>query len=420
MKQIAQVLHNAVVENERVIVVALMACVLLGGILYGLSLGGDLRYPDEHEYVTIARNLLAGHGYSLDGRQPTAYRPPGFPFFIAAGLALDGDIVTVRMLNIACLLLSLICLFRLGRRAGGPGAGLAAVLVALGYPVLVYTAGTLYPQTLTSCLLLMVLVALFDAETLTLWRIAVAGMLCGILILTSPSFIFLLAFLVAWIPVTGRLRWDVLLKTATLIVVAALVLLPWHVRNQRTFGRFFFVSTNGGINLLLGNCEKTTPNAGVNIDLSKYGAPELDEVERDAHYRRAAFQYMKTHPARTLGMYGLKFLNYFNYRNKLYVATEGSSWRDLVMLLTYGGVLGLAVLRLVAARRVPLSRLEQFVFSFYVANGAFAAIFFTRIRFRVPLDFMLASASGVTLILVLRAIAGVATAGGAGTRSTDS
>ena len=368
----------------------------------------------------MARNLLAGHGYSLDGRQPTAYRPPGFTFFVAAGLALDGDIVTVRMLNIACLLLSLICLFRLGRRAGGPGAGLAAVLVALGYPVVVYTAGTLYPQTLTSCLLLMVLVALFDAETLTLWRIAVAGMLCGILILTSPSFIFLLAFLVAWIPVTGRLRWDVLLKTATLIVVAALVLLPWHVRNQRTFGRFFFVSTNGGINLLLGNCEKTTPNAGVNIDLSKYGAPELDEVERDAHYRRAAFQYMKTHPARTLGMYGLKFLNYFNYRNKLYVATEGSSWRDLVMLLTYGGVLGLAVLRLVAARRVPLSRLEQFVFSFYVANGAFAAIFFTRIRFRVPLDFMLASASGVTLILVLRAIAGVATAGGAGTRSTDS
>jgi hypothetical protein len=198
------------------------------------------------------------------------------------------------------------------------------------------------------------------------------------------------------------------------------VLLPWHMRNQRTFGRFFFVSTNGGINLLLGNCEKTTPNAGVNIDLSKYDAPELDEVERDAHYRRAAFQYMKTHPARTLEMYVLKFLNYFNYRNKLYAATEGSSWRDLVILLTYGGVLGLAVLRLVAARRVPPSRLEQFVFSFYVANGAFAAIFFTRIRFRVPLDFMLASASGVTLILVLRAIAGAATAAGSGTRSTDS
>jgi hypothetical protein len=149
----------------------------------------------------------------------------------------------------------------------------------------------------------------------------------------------------------------------------------------------------------------TTANAGVNVDLSAYKPSDssMNEAELNRYYTAHAFRFIKQHPGRVARLYLLKFLNYFNYRNQLYTKFEAGFTRDLVMLVTYGALLLCVVLRLVTARPPP-DRFEKFLIILYVLNGAFAAIFFTRIRFRVPFDLLLVVVAAPLLAKTLRGV----------------
>jgi hypothetical protein len=169
------------------------------------------------------------------------------------------------------------------------------------------------------------------------------------------------------------------------------VVLPWSVRNLVVMGAPVTVSTNSGRNLLLGNAEGTSMDSGTLVDLGEADveALKLGEVERDRYYRDAALKAMCADPVGTLRLYGLKLLNYFNYRSGLATASEAAWWKDAVMLATYAPLLALLLIRLALARRFPLERVEWLLLVLYVGNAFLAAVFFTRLRFRIPFDWML-------------------------------
>src|SRR3954447_15301229 len=54
--------------------------------LSGLSIrsGDELRYPDERDYHALAQSLLQHQGFVNERGQPSAYRPPGYPFVLTA------------------------------------------------------------------------------------------------------------------------------------------------------------------------------------------------------------------------------------------------------------------------------------------------------------------------------------------------
>ena len=167
----------------------------------------------------------------------------------------------------------------------------------------------------------------------------------------------------------------------------------WCIRNYNVFDSFVFISSNSGLNLLLGNSENTTPNAGVTVDISKYTSfadtAQFNEIERDAYYRAEAIKFILNHKLHTVKLYGLKFLNYFNYRNELWNKAEASSLRDFVMLVTYGPLLLLFGLRILLLKYFVPSKFEVLLIILYFSSALFHAIFFTRIRFRLPFDFLL-------------------------------
>ena len=71
--------------------------------------------------------------------------------------------------------------------------------------------------------------------------------------------------------------------------------------------------------------------------------------------------------------------------------TGGAASRvtDVLLLLTYSPLLLLFVLRWLLFRTYPPSPLERVFALAYVANALLSALFFTRIRFRVPFDALL-------------------------------
>jgi len=389
MPKVARQLSSFIEQRNHTILAALVATVVLLGIPYSMYLGSELRYlPDEQDYYDLATSIASRHQYSLDGERPTAYRPPGYPLFLSLPVLLGANIVHLRLLNFFALGLCIYLLHRILKEQSSQLAATLGTVLVVCYPVLFYTAGTLYPQTIAS-LFFLLLIYLLTRNAISNRAFLLCGLLSGYLILTIPTFVFVLFVFAIWFwfsnRSTGAKGFSITLAAALLIIGA------WSARNYLVFNTFVFVSSNLGENLLLGNSENATPNAGVNVDISKCvaEAAQLNEIERDAYYRSKAIEFIRGHKLRAVKLYFQKFLNYFNYRNELFTKSEASSARDFLMLVTYGPLLLLFASRILLMKLFRPSTFEALLIALYVSSALFTAVFFTRIRLRLPFDFLL-------------------------------
>ncbi len=186
---------------------------------------------------------------------------------------------------------------------------------------------------------------------------------------------------------------DTLKVISISLLVTILVTGMWCVRNYYTFDSFVFVSTNRGLNFLLGNNENTRPNAGTNVDISKYineaHQKGLNEIEEDRFYVSKAIEFIFNNKIYAAKLYLMKFFNYFNFRNELATKAQASLIKDIIMFLIYIPLLIIFLMRLITFRFIQGSKIEWYFVILYISFGMISAIFFTRIRFRIPLDFLL-------------------------------
>jgi hypothetical protein len=368
----------------------LIVIILVAGIFYSINLGNELRFHDEQAYYLLATNLVSHHLYSFDGQRSSLYRPPGYPLFLALFVFMGCDIVSLRILNFVALGICIILIYHILKKFISPRAGLIGAFLVVCYPVLFYAAGTLYPQIIAACVFLLV-IYLMIFKPAWKWSFLLSGLLFGWLVLAVPTFLYALALLLIWAWATGGFR--LLKKYLITALLACLVVSLWTIRNYTIAHHFVPVSTNSGFMLLLGNCENTTPNAGPNADITQYRNEamrlDLSEYQEDLYYRSKAFEWIRNHKAEALKLYLLKTLNHFNYWNDLYTKSEGSAAKETIMLFTFGPLLLLFMGRILCAKMMRLSSLEILLITLYITSAFVHAVFFTRIRYRVPFDFLL-------------------------------
>jgi hypothetical protein len=367
-------------------------CILLflTAAILSIHSGNELRFLDEREYHNLAENLLHSKGYINLYGNPTVYRPPGYPFILTGIYALwqrplAGKLVNALVLGLTAWLLASLAFPEKKQRAW------LIPLLMICYPILAFTASTLYAQTM-SLFLLAAFLYMFLIYENSIWSNGVAGLFYGMLLLVTPSFILLFPVFLLYRFFTSYSHVKKNFWLSMLVILCTLmVMTPWIFRNVRLTHTFMFISANSGENLLYGFSENTTPNSGPNTDISQYteGAQGLSEAERDQYFRDQALTWIKQNPGRAFRLYALKVLNYFNYRNDLGTGSQSNRLRDLIMFITYYPLLILAVIRLFLHRRFPLSRLEILLYIVYFGNALLSAIFFTRIRFRLPFDALL-------------------------------
>jgi len=380
----------------------LVALLLILGSAYAAYLGNTLRFlPDELDYRDLAQNLVATGMYTLDGKQPTAYRAPGYPVYLAALAFFGGKVVHFRLLNFLALAVVICCVFKILKEQSTPFAACFGALLVIGYPLAFYTAGTLYPQTLAAALLLLTLY-FFTRRAMKSLDYFLSGLFLGCLILTVPTFAFVLVVFAVWQLLVPPNRSS---KGWVIVLIPVFLLLGgWTVRNYLVFDTFVFVSTNAGENLLIGNSEYTTSNSGRTPEIVRYmaEAEQLGEIERDHYYRTKAFEFMLAHKAHTVRLYFLKVINNFNYRNDLETRDATSTTKDLVLMLTYDTLLSLLILRLILFKLYRLSPFEILLVSLYLSAAFVSAVFFTRIRLRLPFDFLLILLAALFLEQLIR------------------
>lgn len=376
----------------RVAGIVLLTVCVIAGILYSFALPTTVRYPDEGEYLGLAGNLLHGPGYSMDGVHLTAMRPPGYPFFLAAIGAVGGGMVAMRIAQYFVFAGTVLLACRLIPEKNRFASLLVVTGVVMLYPVLFYTSSTLYPQTLSAFLFLLALGLLLKTERGFLQNV-ITGLVLGALLLVVPTFALTLPILLlaAWF--LKIIRWH---EGIPIAVGVVLIVSVWIARNEMVFHKFVPFASNSGANLLIGNCENTIPYGGAgNIDQTKYWNEVdrlgLDEFQADHYYQQAAITWIKQNPGRAFVLYLEKAANYFNVYNAYAPGTkaEAAPWKQIAMGVTYVLLLGLLAWRLAETRRFPLLPREKLFLIIYVLTAFTMAIFVTRIRYRLPYDYLI-------------------------------
>ena len=176
---------------------------------------------------------------------------------------------------------------------------------------------------------------------------------------------------------------------ALLIFTVTIVISPWILRNSLLFNEFVYISTNSGINLLYGNSENTSFDSGV-VDISSYRIKNnMNEVEIDNFYKKAAFSWVSNNSLNALILYIKKVANYFNYQNQISTSIEQYSYKNLLMIICYYPLVLLSLIRLLMWNKYKITWTEFLLYGVYYGNAFLSAIVFTRIRYRVPFDYLL-------------------------------
>jgi len=183
------------------------------------------------------------------------FHPPLYPYFIATLYTIFGSLGAVKVAQ--CLLGALLvpAVGRIGERAFGERAGLAAAAVTALYPELVWFCAHFWAETLFTFLVWWTIERLVHADAQGSARAAaVAGVSWGLAVLTRETFLYFLPVAAFWLywrrPGGGR-------RATLLVATALLVITPWTVRNWMVFQTFIPVSTAGALNLWQGNTRMT-------------------------------------------------------------------------------------------------------------------------------------------------------------------
>ncbi len=413
---------------------ALAAILLLGALLRGLYFA---EFADSPEVVAPAldaafhdhwaRALLSGDWspprFFADPEIHTTpyFRPPAYPFFLAAIYAITGGSpLGARALQMVLGLVNVWLAFRLGRALFDRTVGLLAAAGMACTWTLLYFEGELQAPVLLVTLALSSALVWLRWWHRGGWLLSVGtGLLLGVSALARPNALVLVPVVWLWAlwvvrgrRLPGRLRSTLLGMPLGVLVAIA----PTTIRNYVVAGDFVLITSNGGVNLYIGNNERAdgfTARIPILGDLAAVqgwtcfdqpaivrGVERLEgrplaasEVSR--FFARRAFDFLVTKPGSALALAARKAALFWGplevaNNRELELVRENSS--VLRWLPTFPWVLSLAVIGAAMLLRDLRRTQRDHRFDFVVLFASIVLVdfashlpFFVAGRYRVPI-----------------------------------
>lgn len=351
---------------------------------------------DEIEYLSLARSLTAGQGYTYDPHvangpvQPFG-RAPGYPVFLAligAGTSYVERVpVSVKIAQSVAGAVGVVVIAIAAFRLGGTRSAMAAAAIAAVYPPLVWVAGYAYSEAIfwpIGLALALVMSRALETPPDTMWKRALLlGVVTGLSILVRAATLLFVPLSAAWL--IYKRRWITL---AGLVLGLLIVLAPWTVRNINFYGRFVLVASDGGVTFWTGNNRLATGEgdmaANPHLKLANQELraqnPHLDEEQMEPIYYRESIGWIREHPGDWLWLMARKVFYLVVPIGPSY--TLHSARYYWASVLSFGLLLPLAIVggwRLGPRR----SRLAG-MWILGAAAVATCLVFFPQERFRIP------------------------------------
>jgi 4-amino-4-deoxy-L-arabinose transferase-like glycosyltransferase len=421
-RSLASGASNARVQRRRI--AALLATrwrgatVLAAGVGFAARLAFGFGYwvdkpltHDELEYLTLARHLAAGNGFTYDaapsveagGIAPQQFgRAPGYPVFLALVSTLSPidptATATPAAVKVAQAILgavSVVVIAALAVQVGGPGAGTVAAAITTFHLPLVWISAYVLSEALYSPLALLsalILGRVTDQRgermatgraSRVLFTAGTAGLVAGLSALTRPVLLLFLGCATIWLVFRPARR-----AAGAFVIGASLVIAPWTIRNAYEYQRIVLIAPQSGVNFWIGNhafargdgdLAANAPLKTADLELrERY--PDLDAAELEPIYFAEAFGHIARHPLRWVGLEARKFFYQWvpigpSYRlhSARYYAASAASYVMILPLAITGFV--------TLARRHRLPGALLVLAGSEVTAGL---IFFPQERYRIP------------------------------------
>jgi 4-amino-4-deoxy-L-arabinose transferase-like glycosyltransferase len=272
---------------------------------------------DAHDFdrygVSIARFGRFPVGHQAGDHGPLAYRPPGYPIFLAAIYKVFGlghRVYAARLVQAFTGTAVVALVAAIGWMLWGPIVGLVGAAIAAVYPPLVYVGESMYSESVfLPVMLASVAAALMFRRSHGKLRWALAtGVLSGIGVLVRPNAAALAPglLLLVWGVRPPRLSVRSLAAPAVTLACMLVVVAPWTIRNALVLHHFVPVTTELG-NTMAGTYNDETrlsperPAAWTEPRLTReyghyYRGRGLDDATLDQKLRSAAIGYIGKHP----------------------------------------------------------------------------------------------------------------------------
>ena len=397
-------------------------------VLAALYLGNEVKeLPgtfDQISYNLLAQRVLDGHGFTFgttwwpatQAGAPTAhwsYLYTGYlmlVYALFAKSALAARVIQAVLTGIAHPFLA----YLIGREVFNPVTGLVAAALTAIYTYFVYYSAALMTEPFY---LVLILLSLWLAIRLarsgadpgeageSKWILGLLlGLSLGAVVLLRQLFVLIIPFIFLWVWWASRRKQFGPLLLAGCVIVA--VILPFTLFNYLRFDRFVLVNTNAGYAFFWANhpiygthfVPILTAWMGTYQDLIPTGLLTLDEAALDQALFRLGIGFILQDPVRYLYLSISRVPVYF-----MFWPSAGSS--PLSNIARVGGFGLLLPFMLYGLYRAAVSSrrsyLEQPVVLLYLFIGIYTAIHllsWALIRYRLPVDAVLALFAGLACV----------------------
>lgn len=260
------------------------------------------------------------------------FRPPAYPYFLAAVYRLTGgSYLGARIVQMALGLANCLLAYLLGMRIFGRGTALVFALLMSVYWVFIFFEGELLATVLLVTLGLLLMLSLKRwPDKFTFGRGLAAGAVLGLFVLTRANALLFAPVVLAWSWWVARRRKDGrrLVPIWLGFALGGIVIVsPATIRNWAVSKDLVLVSTNAGISMYTGNNENATGRYSVIPDLRELGLGEewtcfdytrlvrgvesltgrkMKHSEVSSYFVDKSLDFMRANPARTLRLMATK------------------------------------------------------------------------------------------------------------------
>ncbi len=378
------------ISNKQLLLPVVLCMISI--VILGLVLLHQPMFFDEKIYIALADNLIHKGTYTTDGVNLTAYRPIGYPLFLSLMRSAGLSIMLCRWCNALLCLINVVLVVKIVNLKYTAKIAQAAGIYAALYPLIISTGLFLYPQTISATYVLALLY--IAMRTISLQASILFGLLSALLTLTVPGMALVPACFMLWIWFKSHSERP---KIVLSCLICLLAISPWVIRNMVVF-HSPVISTNGGVNFLIGVVPDATPRSGTNVDMTREYAAlgsnrKLNEVEVDRAFRRRALNYVRADYKRYTILTAGKFLQFFSFRDDLKTKVKTQKLASVAVAVSYYPLLFTCVAFLFI--KGNLTSETKMLIAVYLLAAFFHSLFFPRLRFRAPYDYLLVIATAM-------------------------
>ena len=269
------------------------------------------------EMGRLARSIAQGRGFSsptdLDSG-PSAWTAPVYPYILGGvfkifGIYTPASAWMILAFNSVFAALTCWTIVLISKRIYGNAVARWAAWTWAAFPYLIYwPVRVVWEASFSTFLLTLALwlaIRMVDSEKPKLRDWIVFGLLWGLIALTNTALIILLPFFLAWMIFQLPASSQRLSGAAICLAVFALCLVPWTVRNYRTFGRFILIRDNLALELYEANNNTssglwTRAEHPGNDPATMRRFQELGEIRFMDEEKRELKEFVREHPERVL------------------------------------------------------------------------------------------------------------------------